>query len=438
MKNESIFKIAVLSIMAFVAASLTVAAEDSNYLLSADASRTVIDETLANGTWDAELGLKFRYEDPEEDEDGSAGWGYLEVDWESGVWNGLQLGVGGLAILEAWDEGGYEGNIFGDDDDFQDHAKWTDIYLKYAVPNTKTEILVGRTKFKKPTDGDGDVHQGIQLTIKDIPRMTIYASAVNKWMDNASASWDLDGIQDEWVDMDEVNSKDHGNSDAGSFAYTLMADIDAVPDMLTLSPYMQYQKDVATTLGVEFDIHQALNEDLTVGLNGAYVKHLEDTPDDMYPDDEDVSQSLLRAYGKYKNFGLGVGYYHISGDIALYNDTGAPGDDFQSVYIMDEFDPMAEDLAKYGEAPNNDTFFVDASYSWKFLELEAIYGWVDNAWVKSTGEAKGEATELNLIMNIAISENLEAEIGYIRVDDNYSDDGDDSTDIVAGGIAYSF
>lgn len=413
----------------------------ADYLLSAETGQSFIDETLAFGEWDAELGMKFRYEDPDEGEDGSAGWGFLEFDWESGSMHGLQLGIGGVAILEAWDEGGFEGNIFDDDDAFQDHAVWTDIYLKYAIPNTKSEILVGRTKFKKPAAGDGDVHQGVQLTIKDIPRMTIYTFAVNEWMDDASTSWDLDGIQDDWVEMEDVNSGEDGMGEAGSFAYTLMVKVEALPDVMSLTPYVQYHEDVATSLGVEIAAEMPLNDTVTLGFDGIYVKHFEDTPDDLYPDDEDVSQYLLHTYGKIKNFKLGFGYYHISDGITLFNGAGDPGDDFESVYIMDEFDPImseGNDLAKYGEAPNNDTFFVDASYSWNFFELEAIYGWVDNAWVKSTGDAKGEATELNVILNIAISKNLEAEIGYVRVDDNYSDDGDDSTNIVAGGIAYNF
>ena len=425
-----------------IAAANTFAAhrgDEANYLLSADAGQAIIDEVFRAGSWSGEFGLAFRYEDPEADEDGHAGWGFFEFDWESGAWHGLQLGVGGIAILEAWDEGSLDG-ILDEDGAFKDSAAWTDLYIKYAVPKTKTEILIGRTKFKKPASGDGDVHQGIQLTIKDIPNVTIYASAVCEWMDDASTGWDLDGIQDDWVEMDDVNTGDYGMGEAGNVAYTLMAKIKAVPDLLTLTPYVQYQEDVATSLGIEFEAEVALNETVSLGLDGIYAHHMEDTPDDMYPDDEDVSQYLLHAYAKVQNLKVGFGCYHISDDIALYNGLGEPdpGDDFESVYIMDEFDPMEEDLAKYGEAPNNDTYFVDASYSWRFLELAVVYGWVDNAWIKKTGADDGKAQELDVVLNIAITKNLEAELAYVNLDDDYSGDGDDSVDVVAGAITFSF
>ena len=425
----------------------TAMAEEKEWsqLVPEKAGGNIIDSLAEGSSWDAELGIQFREnvtdEIEGEGEDVEAGWGYLEFGWESGSVHGLQLGVGGLAITELW-YGEVSEGLFDNGGDFGRHERWTEAYIKYSLPNTKTHFILGRAddgKFGEPVAGDGDYYQGIGVTIKDIPRITIKAHAVNAWLNDASASWDMDGIQSDWQDMDDVVRDEGGiESDAGDFAYTLMTEINAVDNFLTVTPYVQYHKDVATSLGTSFNAESVLRESLTVGLDGAYVKHFEDTPDAASATDEDVSQRALYAYGKFKNLKLGIGYYGISDDIPIFNTKSEGGDDFEDVFIMDEFDPMEQDLAKYGETQGNDTFYIDAGYSYGPFDLEVAYGWCKNAVVQDAWNRDGEATELNVILGLNITENLKGELAYVSLSDDYTGDKDRSMDYVAGSLAYKF
>lgn len=397
---------------------------------------TMLDKAILGGSWKAELGMSFRFVDPDNSsDDGDAGWGYIEFDWLSGSFHGLQLGLGGLAVTELWESGDFDGVI---DDAFADKAKWTDAYVKFSIPNTKSNVIVGRKKFKKPASGDGDVHQGIQLTIKDIPHLTIYAHAVNAWMNNASSDWDLDGIQEDWQDLEDTIRDNGGpDEDAGEFAYTVMAAIDVVPGHISITPYITHHGDVATTIGSTFEAKTDVNETFSVGLDGAYARHMEDTPDDVCDTDGDVSQTLVQVYGKACNFKLGVGYYTMSKDASIGNSLTS-GDDFDDNYAYDEFDPMELDLAKYGEQPNNETWFIFGGYSWGAFDLEVTYGWVDDAIVEKGSTYDGEATELDVVLGVGITENLSLELAYIHLDDDFKDDGDRSQDVFAGNLAYKF
>ncbi len=423
--------------------------EDIDYLFTSKGNDTAFEKLVEDSTWDGELGLQFRSENPDTGEEGSAGWGYFQFGWESGYLDlmrsgedksGLQLGVGGVAVLEAWEKHAFEG-VFSDSGDFADEAKWTSLYMKYSVPGTKTHFIVGRAQddmFGEPASGDGDYYQGFGITIADIPRIEIKASVVNEWLDNASASWDLDGIQDEWQSMDDVVRDETGvDKDAGRFAYTLMTEIEAVRDFVTVTPYVQHHSDVATSYGLSFNAERPVNESLTLGLDGAYSKHMEDTSNAAGPNDGDVSQTMLHAYGKVRNFNLGFGYYTISDDAPLFNNS-SNGDDFEAVFVMDEFDPMEEDLAKYGEQQGNDTLFVDAGYEHGPVSLDVVYGWTDNAIIEGGAVNKGNARELDVVLGVDLIRNLKGELAYVTLQDGYTADGDRSMDMFAGALSYNF
>lgn len=411
------------------------------------------DETLAaGGEWDGELGIQFRTEDDYENEadDGDAGLGFLETSWESGSLYGLQLGLGGLFTTEMWANDSFE-DVFSDGGTFDPQAKWTQVYLKYTIPNSKSYLLLGRADegmFGEPAAGDGDFYEGFGVTIKDIPRITIKAHVVKEWLNNASPSWDFNGIDDQWAEMEQASLEvgedtafGAGNAEEfGDFAYTLMTEIEAVPDMLTITPYIQYHSDVATVLGTGFELEHAVNDSLTLGLDGAYVWFKEDTPDKYWPDDEDFNQTLIHTYAEIKGFSFGAGYYSMSDDIPIFN--GPPGSgqfekDLKDIFLADEMDPMEEDLAKYGEQSGNDTYFVEVGYTHGPFWVEVIYGTVDNA-LTAQGNHDGEADELDIYFGVQITENLEAELAYADVSDDYTADGDDSYKMFGGGIVWKF
>ena len=413
-------------------------------------------DALAAGTWEGELGMQFRSEGDYEDsdDDGDAGWGYLEMGWTSDAFHGLQFGLGGLYITEWWANDDFE-DLFRDGEDFGTHGRWTEVYLKYNIPGSKSFLLLGRADegmFGEPAAGDGDFYEGFGITIKDIPRVTIKAHAVKEWMNNASPSWDLDGMDPEWAELEQASLEvgedtafGAGNADEfGELAYTLMTEIEVVPDLLTLSPYVQYHEDVAAVFGSGFELEHAVNDGLTLGLDGAYVMIQEDTPDEYWPDDEDFNQTLIRSYAKVKGFSFGVGYYSMSEDIPLFN--GLPGSgqfetDLKDIYLVDEMDPMKEDIAKYGEQAGNDTYFVELGYAHGPFSIEVVYGTVDNALAEDqNGNATddGEGDELDIFLNMQITERLEAELFYADISDDYAEDGDDSHDVYAGFLAWKF
>jgi hypothetical protein len=428
-----------------VAAATTLSASAVNAQIDPDRESifgsTVIDTATTDDSWEGETGLYWHSEYPDEGDDGHAGWGFLDLKWESGPFHGFQVGAGALAIVEAWDTDGLE-DVLDEEGAFADAAKWTQAYVKYTIPDTETQFLIGRAEggaFGKPNGGDGDYFQGIGVTVKDIPRLTLKAHVVNKWLNNASPHWNLDGIDDDWQSMDDVIREVGGGSeDAGDVAYTLMADIDLIPDRLTLTPSVQHLEDVVTSLGITLDGEMAVTESLTVGGKSIYLHHFEDTPADVSADDDDLSQFLVQIFGKFSGLKAGIGYYTISDDIAIFNTRAEGGDDFEDVFVMDEIDPLEEDLAKYGEQPNSETWFLFAEYGYGPFDLEAIYGWVDDAVIEDGFTYQGEAQELNLILGIGLTKNLAAELAYIYLHDDYEADGDRSMDIFAGSLSYAF
>lgn len=431
--------VSVLILFAIAAAPTTARAQSMGFGPDRDSilRTALIDKATDEDAWEGELGFNWRAENPDEGDDGSAGWGYLDLFWESGSMYGFQVGAGALATLKAWDD-----DPINLDDLFQDEAVWTQIYVTYTIPDTKTRFLLGRADdgmFGEPNGGDGDYYQGFGIISEDIPRITLKAHAVNEWINDASASWDFDGIQEDWQEMDDVIREVGGESeDSGDFAYTLIAAVDVIPDRLEVTPHLQYQKDVALSLGLSLEGEIPINENFTVGGEGVYLYHFEDTPDSVNSDDEDLSQTLISIYGKFKGLKAGFGFYTMSDDVPIFNTIGEGGDDFEDVFVMDEIDPMEEDLAKYGEQPNNKTWYVYAEYGYGPFDLGVIYGWVDDAIVEDGLSYDGKAQELDVFLDIGLTENLSAELVYINLQDDYADDGDRSMDVFAGSFAYSF
>jgi hypothetical protein len=419
-----------------------------------------ISDVIEKGTKETDItgsiGMGWRHEnreveDDEGDDTGFAGWAFVDLSIETGSMWGFQIGAGVLAVQRLWKNGFYD-NDDPDDELFDadvwvgNHdAYWTEGYLKYTIPNLKTSFLLGRAnskKFGKPKSGDGDFWQGFGITVKDIPRLEIQASVVNQWTNNASWSWDFDGIQDEWAHLDDEDGyAGLYGEEAHNVAYTLMVDAEVVKDLLWISPFMQHQGDVGTKFGTNVKLEHKFDP-VTVGVKGIFAYICEHTPDDYWPDDEDQQQYLVNPYVKAKvggfKFELGCGYYGISDDIPLFNSLAEGGDDFEDIFIWDEFDPMQNDLAKYGEQQNNDTWFVHAGAEYGPFRLKAIYGWCDNAVIEDGWSYDGEASELDLYLTIAITKNLETQLVYVNLEDDYKADGDKSMDYFAGYFRYKF
>ena len=450
----------VILIPAFILAATS--AFGWEYLLPSSVS-DVLEKGAKETDISGKIGMAWRHEDRKVEDDygddvGCAGWGFLELGIETGSMWGFQIGAGAVGVQRFWQTGFWDNedagsNLFADDGDiFLGHsvAYWTEGYLKYTIPNMKTSFLLGRAsskKFGKPKSGDGDYWQGFGFTVGDIPRVKIQASVVNEWTNNASWSWDLDGIQEEWVQIHQSEGGSKGypmvypDEEAGKVAFTLMANTEVVKDWLWINPFMQYQEDVGTKGGAEVKLEHSFDP-VAFGVKGIFAHICEDTPDEYWPDDEDQQQYLVNPYVKAKvkgwKFEGGFGYYHISDDIPLFNSKAEGGDDFEDVFIWDEFDPMQSDLAKYGEQQNNDTWFVHAGVGYGPFSLEAVYGWCDSAVVEDAWNYDGKAQELDLYLTIALTKNIETQLVYVMLDDDYKLDDDRSMNYFAGYIAYKF
>ncbi len=424
-------------------------------------SGATFDKILSAGSWEGELGMMFRSEDPDDGDQGDAGWGFFEAAWESGSLNGFQVGLGGLFVTELWQSGSLD-SVF--DDDFSENGKWTEAYLKYTFPSEKTYFIIGRAddgKFGEPATGDGDFYEGVGITMGEIPRVKVRAHVVKEWLNNASASWDLDGIDGSWEEMDNMEIENNAGVEvedtSGDVAYTVMGTVslgydqvknaeyagekglarvmqDGLCECFNISPYVQIHSDVGTSYGVNVETFQTISDGIVFHVDGAYETFQEDTPSSINAVDEDFNQWTIHPYLEIHDFQIGAGYYTMSDDVLVGNDS--KDDDLNDLFVVDEMDPLEED-GIYGENPSNETFFVDAGYSYGPFSLSAVYGWVDDART-GLGNTKGEATELDVILGVQVTENIEAELAYMDVNDDYKDDGDGSGQVVAGGITWSF
>ncbi|MEF8788284.1 MAG: hypothetical protein V5A84_04370 [Planctomycetota bacterium] len=424
--------------------------------------RSLLDSAASAGTWDGEFGIQFRGEEHEDDEfvvDGepedsaSAGWAYLDLSWLSKPVYDTRVGVGGLGITEVWKDKGFDkdNDIFYDGGTFSDPVTLTQAYLRHDL-SPETYVVAGRAAddlFGEPPTGDGDYYQGVGLTTGFIPRVTLRAHAVNEWIDDASPSWDFGGMDESWAEMKEGSpevGEDVGadtGSAFGSVAYTAMAEVEVVRELLTVTPYVQHHSDVATSLGAGFQAEHPVNDVLTLGANGAWVTHLEDTPDELWPHDEDFQQRLIRGYGKAKGVELGVGYYSISNDRIIFNGPAGSGQferDFKDVFIMDELDPLEEDIGKYGDQQGSRTIFADVGYSWGPVSTKVIYGVADRALANAGGVEtdEGAGSELNVKVGVDITDNLGGELFYAQVQDDFAGDGEQGYDMIGGALFYSF
>ncbi|MBS3763993.1 MAG: hypothetical protein KGZ25_11900, partial [Planctomycetes bacterium] len=77
---------------------------------------------LDEGHLGGQIGLRIRYQDIEQVDEGDAGWIYLIPNWESGeIIDGLTLGLGGIVVQELWDDDGFEDTL---DPGSSDDATW--------------------------------------------------------------------------------------------------------------------------------------------------------------------------------------------------------------------------------------------------------------------------------------------------------------------------
>jgi hypothetical protein len=361
-----------------------------------------LDNAITNGSFDAEAGLYFEGEDPEDSDSYSYGTIYIEALYETAPFmNGLQLGIGGIAVNEAWDD---EDEPWGDNYDAD--GSLNAIYANYTFPGSKTSLLVGRDKFEKPATGNGDSHEGIQLTIGDVPNLKVYAAVIKKWIDDSGPD-----------EIEPERNLSESNAEAGDYAYSLL--LEWSNDYVSLAPYAAMHKDVATTYGVEGDLSFPINDSIEVGLDGIYAVHAEDTPASVSSTDDDLSQRLIHGRAAFNGFEVGVGNFSTSDDM-LADGAKLFADD---VSPLEELDDLAADSS---------TNYVDASYDFGALAIGGVYG---DVTVDDT-PSDAEAQELDLTLEANVTERISVEFLYADV--SFDDDIEEDYVYYEGGVAISF
>ena len=390
-------------------------------------------DLLMKGKPKADIGLNFRstWEDRDDDKDdeGHLGWLYAELGYETAKFHGLKIGASYLVVKETWGKDLYS-EAFSDKGPFFTGGTLKYLYLNYAIPNTESEIWVGRKKTNKIALMDGDVHEGIHLTVGDIPRTKLYAGVITGWVDDISQSWDLDGVED--FTRQSKDTEDRGGNPAGDRIYTFLADVDVVEKRLSLTPFWVHHPDYLTTYGSLIDVSVPINDDVTLGVDGGWAKFDEDTD---FPGDEDAETWKIHASAKVSKFYVGIGYFRVS---------DSPDGVFQGANAAKTVGNYHWEPIKVGKVglyaggkggdPGDKTIWVDAGFAMDKFSLDLVFG--DSSYTHGKYGHDQDSRELDVIATYKITSTLSASLGLIS--QNFKNDAEKDRNFIMGGMKYSF
>ncbi len=377
-------KILIFQLFFFLLTSLTTASEYDN-----------LSNAFGAGKIDGEAGFNFRVDDEDDSyHRGDIGVSYLDFAFNSLSFNNFKFGFQFIAVGELWANDEWE-DAFESDETFQRNSLLKEVYLEYSIPGIKTEINAGRKKFKKNPSMDGDSHQGIELKTKIIPYTKLYCSVINRWVNNATTDYDMDGIQRKWRRGDDVYK---GASD---LIYSVIADIefDIFGGMIGFSPFWNYQNKVIVNYGLDFEFEKSLFDGFVLGMDGIFVLYDEETTS---PKDEDARSFLVHTRLNYRNFEVGFGSYNMSYDVRVR----------RKAIGNDEFDPMEEGV--YGGDPGDNTLWIDASYDSDPWEVKLVFGETD------VYKSDDGCIELDIYLTWFMTKLITMELMFVNVDDNDS------------------
>jgi hypothetical protein len=346
---------------------------------------------------------------------------YLDLVFESPVWNGFQFAAGGMLVEEIWwDEDGAVVTQTGRVDFTDSGADWNSnydvsailhtLYLNYSIPGTRTAVLAGRGRFRGGATLNGDMHEGIEITVEDIPHTTVHACVLHRWIDTICP-----GEIDEDISLDD---EDWTHEDAGGLAYSVSATLHG--DMWEISPFYMFHPEVVSTYGASGRIEWPVSETLTLGLDGTYALHEEETDGHISSSDEDWHQWLVHVSAAYQGFSGGIGRYASSDDELAAGATGLFTDDLSPLEAL-------------GGARDTVTNYVHGAYDFGAIEIGAMYGSVSDGKPICCDEGK----EMDAWARFRLTESLSLEVLYAHVT---FDDGDvtDDYDYWEGALSWSF
>lgn len=350
-----------------------------------------IDEAFKAGTLKGNLGVNYINLDVENGFHESVAAGFVELEYMTGSYEGLQLGIDVLGVGELLDDENavaldFPGYYNNDDMD----AILRELYVKYSMMNS--DIVVGRHQPMVAPMLDGTAYEGVTLNIGEWTDMglMVCVSAFNRWIDDAT--WD-DGV-DDWQDVE--------TGDTGDILYSVMANVEVMDKMVDVKPYLVYQADAATVYGIQ----AAMDYEIEGGMVGAtfdYYFVSEDVGNAAITDDS--SAWKLYVSGEMEGASAGIGYFQYSDD---GNQLGAQG-------LLDDLDVMDDEIMEMAgvnfTTQGAEVWWIDLGYKWEGLTLAAQYGNFedDNTW---------DYDQWMLKATYDVTESFQAMAEYIEGDDD--------------------
>ncbi|MFC1496889.1 major outer membrane protein [Verrucomicrobiota bacterium] len=403
-----------------------------------------IADVFTMGKHKADVGLNFRstWEDRDDgkDDEGHLGWLYAEFGFETAPLSGVKVGASCLSVAETWGSDIYD-NEFGEDSDtFKGHwftdgdvkhlIELKNLYLNYSIPNTKSELLIGRKKFKKVALMDGDVQEGVQLKVGDIPQTKLYVGMITGWEDDISQSWDLDGVEDFTRDADDT--VDSATNSAGDAIYTCIADVDVVEKRLKVTPFVVHHPDFLTTYGALAKASMPVNDDVTLGIDGGWAEFSEQTD---VTTDEDAQTWKIHASAKVDKCYVGVGYFRVSDDPdALTQSAGAKKTVGNYHWEPIKVGKVGLYAGGKGGDPDDSTIWVDAGFDVGKFSLDVIFG--SSSFYNVKKKVDQDSIEIDAIASYKFTSSFSGSLGWLHqeFDDN---DAEKDRDFIMGGAKYS-
>ncbi len=310
-------------------------------------------EFVLDGELSGRFGAAFNSTDYRADHVPTAGlaWGLLDLEYLTPALYGFRAGTWLVGVQEIW-----QNHALDYDDVFIHELDLREINLRYELPESSGDLILGRREFKEPPSMGGDSHQGLGFETPDLAGVGVSAAVVNRWIHYDRTDFDARGITG-WEDVGDANDR------AGDIFMSLMVDWAPVEELI-LSPYLLYQDNVMGVLGAQAASAIALDESWGLDFTGIYAFHGNMVPEALEPDYEDVQELLLHAGAAWEMLSLGLGWYWLSDD---------RGDITAGVF--DSFDPLQEDdYYPFDDTNHASLFYLDAGVCLEPVTLEVLWG----------------------------------------------------------------
>jgi len=345
-----------------------------------------------------------------EDDAGRLTNAWLELNWASRPIKGFQAGLGLFGVTNLHENGVIE--FKPDHDEHRHTAGIRELYLKYAIPDTKSSLVFGRANMRDSCRTLwGDTHEGVMFTSKDLEKVTINAAIIKAFV--YDFNYDETGVS-------ERRRMTDFHDQAGECVYTLT--VEARLSRVKLKPFFGYFPGHESVRGLEADFGIDIAGQNRIGLKGVYGFFTEETPDSVSADDEDWTQSVISSYAAIGPFSLEAGRWY-RGDS---NSVRIDGESF----LIYTFGSMK--VLYTSKARGLTMTYFKAGVKLGPASLSAQYARQKD----SHGEGKDDAEEIDYIIKLPVTDKLCLDAYLAKV--NYHNDSSRNCAKFTAYLVYTF